>query len=396
MRFCASTLRLARLLSCAALPLFLSQACFYDHRIVQSIQERRQRAKEAEGAKIRSSGSTALPARYVGRIRFYVADDYRKQHREWRRPLEDMVEAANGVLQFGFGVRLEVSELHEWSPTCPASDLNACLDELQKLETADGEWVVGVLGAFPSFTSTFDDLGLAAVPGSHFVMRDVADLAEREAIDRAFSTHTAARREEIYKSRKQHKRLAVFLHEWGHSLGAMHAQASDALLHESYDERMQSFDSANSELISAGLKDRFTPDSHHQALIAALESTPASSFADGKVSQQLDHLRRVAAGDDVVEPEAMASHPFVLAGDEATLLAGVSEPDRASYRASVAQLLADAPADALGTLTPLVERYPSSYAVQHLACGLLLQLGIQGDMQTICSRAQTLRANMGR
>jgi hypothetical protein len=222
------------------------------------------------------------------------------------------------------------------------------------------------------------------------VIRDVSDLAEREAIERAFPMLTPDRKAEIYQNRKQHKRLAVFLHEWAHTLGALHVRASDALLNARYDERMASFDAASSALISAGLEDRFKPNAHPEALIAALESATQVDMAASDVAELLDHLRRMAAGDDVVAKNQVPDHPFVIKGPEQTLLSGVSEADRAVYREAVRVLLANEPARSLELLRPILARNNDCYAVQHLGCGLAMQQG-QPDVHALCNRAQALR-----
>ena len=366
-----------------------SQACFYDHRVVQQIQEKRRAAKEAEGAKLHTSNVGTLPPKHVGQVRFYVAEDFRKQHPDWRHMLEALVESASAVLRPEFGVTLELSELHEWSPHCPQGELDVCLEELQELPAEPYEWVVGVRGILPTFTSSFEALGLAEVPGQHFVIRDISDLAEREAIEQAFPTLTANRKAEIYQRRKQHKRLAVFLHEWAHTLGALHVRSSDTLLHPSYDDRMAGFGTASSALISAGLEDRFKPNPHHEALIAALDSASQVDMEASEVSELLDHVRRMAAGGDVVAKRQMPEHPFVVKGPEDTLLSGVSEPDRVVYREAVRLLLAGEHGRSLEQLRPIIERYPACYAIQHLACGLAMQEG-QRDVQALCSRAQAL------
>jgi hypothetical protein len=378
-------------------------ACFYDHRVTQAIQERRRRAREAEGARIGTSGAaSSVKAQRVGRLRFYVAEGYRRQHPAWKRDLEDLVERANGVLGPSFGLRLEVSELNAWAPVCDANELESCLDELATHEPADErEWLVGVLPALPRFTTRFDELGVARVPGHHFVLRDVSDPVERAA-DAAFPAHTQAQRDDIYARRKEHKRLAVFLHEWAHALGALHAVSADGLLHPSYDDRMADFDPANAGLVHAALDDAFSGESGHAALLAELSTAPADSFVAGErdaLVARLEAAEREAEESEEPEPAewtaeqraqaAPAAHPFVVQGREDELLAGFAAAERGAYREAVRLVDAD-PEQALAALTPLVAQHPESYAVQHLACGLTMQLGHQADMQATCARAQSL------
>jgi hypothetical protein len=397
--------RLAFLAACSA----LVQGCFYDHRITQAIQARQRRAREAEGARIGSSGGTA-PVRVgrVGRVRFYVAGDYRRQHPDWQRQLEELVERASAVLAPSFGLRLEVSELHTWEPSCDAAALRSCLDELAKTKPADEqEWLVGVLAAEPRFTASFDELGMAHHPGQHFVLRDVSDLAERAAIDRAFPAHTQGQRDDIYKHRKQHKRLAVFLHEWGHALGAMHTVASEGLLHPSYDDRMTDFDAANAGIVHAALDDAFGAEPGHDSLLAELHKASPEGFTAGERDALIARVQADVKSDEAARPEEaeeageaeepeepsegeQAKQMFVVAGDEAKLLAGFTDGERAAYREAVRLLQAEEPEKSLSVLAPVVKSHPDSYAVQHLACGLNMVLGAQTDMQVTCARAQEL------
>jgi hypothetical protein len=378
----------------------LAQGCLYDHRVTQAIQARKRRAREAEGAHIGSSGGAA-PHKVgrVGRVRFYVAGDYRRQHPGWQRQLEDLLERASAVLAPSFGLRLEVSELHAWEPACNPAAFASCLDELTEEKPADEqEWIVGVLPAEAIFTESFDELGLAQLPGQHFVLRDVSDLAERAAIDHAFPTHTQAQRDDIYAHRKAHKRLAVFLHEWGHALGAMHTVAAEGLLHPSYDDRMSDYDPANAGIIHAALDDAFSPDPGHEALLGELQKVPADAFAAGDRDALIarleaapqDGAEATAAEDEAGADEGGGAHPFVVKGDETQLLASLSEAERAAYREAVRLLEADDMEHSLGVLAPVVGKHPESYAVQHLACGLTMALGRQSDMQVTCARAQQL------
>jgi hypothetical protein len=381
----------------------LAQGCVYDHRVTQAIQARHRRAKEAEGAHIGSSGGVApLRVGRVGRLRLYVAGDYRRQHPDWQRQLEDLVDRANAVLGSELGLRLEVNELHAWEPACKVAVLASCLDELAKLEPSDEqEWVVGVLPAEARFTASFDELGVARLPGQHFVLRDVSDPAERAAIDRAFPTHTQAQRDEIYAHRKEHKRLAVFLHELGHTLGAMHTIAGDGLLHPSYDDRMSGYDPVNAAIMQAALDDAFSAEPGHEALLGELRKGSADGFGAGERAALIARLEadvpdEAAASDEAADAEAEesegdeAAQMFVAKGDEAKLLAGLSDSERAAYREAVRLLRAEEPHGALSTLAPLVTGHPESYAVQHLACGLTMSLGLQNDMQLTCARAQEL------
>ncbi len=388
-------MRVTSLLLASLILSTLVPACVYDHRVTQAIMERRRRAKQAEGAEIRASGAVATPPRHIGRVRFFVAADYRAQHPAWKQDLEYLLDDANALLLPEFGVRLDVAEFQSWSPRCERAQLSSCIEELAGHEVSPGgEWVVGVLGAEPRFIESFDDLGMAPVPGSHFVIRDISDPKEREAIDRVFATFTQERRDEIYKSRKKHKRLAVFLHEWAHTLGGLHTSARDALLRPVYDDQMKAFDVGNAGLIAAALGDRFSQDPEHHALLGYLESTPTPELDPGAREALVTRLKQLATRE---EPEAQSSavamreHPYVVTGPDATLLAELGPEERKIYHVALLQLFDDNLSGALSTLLPLIQRFEGCYAVQHLGCSLAMRLGRAAEANLACPRMQNLR-----
>ena len=340
--------------------------CYYDHSFTQELMERRRQAKQAEGATI-ATRTNAQPIRFHGRIKLYVAEDYRQQHGSWKEPLLDLVDEANAVLGLAFGLRLEVSGALPWTPRCNSAQLDSCLHELEQLDPGEpGEWVVGVLGALPRFSASFDELGMARLPGRHFLVRDVSDLIERQAIDQAFASMLESRRDEIYRRRKHHKRLAIFLHEWGHTLGAPHTAENEGLLYPSYDDQMSSYSEDSAALIAKALPARFESGNESAAVArAAPEPKPSG-----------------------VSPSARAAAPSTR-----TDLAQLSSADQTLYLRAEAVSQDNDPEGAITLLAPLVDRYPSSYSVQHMACGLLMQLGRSADVQTVCGRVMQLSTN---
>jgi hypothetical protein len=367
------------------LTLLSTTGCIYDHRVTQAILERRRRAREAEGAKIGKpqAHATQRPIRYSGRVRFYVSDDYRRQHAQWRSSLAQLVNESAAVLGPAFAIELE-SELREWSPQCDREQLDVCLNELATTDAGGSDvWVVGVLGDTPRFSSSFETLGKAHLVSSHIVLRDVADLAERKAIDDAFPTHTPDQRSKIYAHRRAHKRLAIFLHEWGHTLGGLHSPEAIDLLHASYDDRMVSFGDANSFLIEAALQARYA--ANEELLRSAAERADASRFAPGEHAKLLARLERKATPTGATSaPTASASAMTTSAPEDLTLAAA----DRQILLLADSEAEQGASHDAWAHVSPLVDRYPSSQAVQSLACKLSMQLGLLDAAQKSCPRAR--------
>ena len=380
----------------AALALLMFAGCVYDHRVTQAILERRRRAAAAEGARIRPAQSIQS-VRYQGQVRFYVAADYRRQHGNWRAPLRDLVDAANSVLGPAFAVRLEETRIEPWDPSCDREQLAACLKELAEQDAGDdGAWVVGLLGDNPRFTSSFEHLGMAHSVSSHMVLRDVSDLAEREAIERAFASHTPGRRAEIYTRRKQHKRLAVFLHEWAHTLGGLHVDERNDLLHPSYDDQMRAFGDANAGLISAGLEDRFASGAENRALLNYVARVEPARFLAHEHERLLSRLeaRHASPGARSTSTSpAPESAAFAAASrDHPAELAELTPPDRAAFlRASQAAEAGRASA-AWQSLQPLIERNTHSQPVQRLACSLSMQRGDAAAAQAACTRVQQATA----
>jgi hypothetical protein len=330
----------------------LASACFYDHRMTQQIVENRKRARQAEGAAI-APRRAQRPIVHAGGVKLYVSTEYRKQHADWQTSLRDLVDQANAVLGAEFGVRLDVTSLSPWEPACDPERLDRCLEALRALDAgAPGLWVVGVMPALSRFTQSFDDLGMARSDSRYLVIRDVSDLVERAEIDATFTTLTSTRRDDIYRKRKQHKRLSAFLHEWAHTLDVEHVPARDSLMFAAYDDDMQRFDDASATQIGSALEAQFTPPSGESAAETPLPEAAAA-------------------------PRAPTQVPELSARDQGDfqLAEGLAQSD---------------PARAYDVLAGLVERYPASYPVQRLACGLLMQLGRSSDAQTVCPRAIAL------
>jgi hypothetical protein len=394
----------------------LAAGC-YDHSVTQAIMERRRRAKAAEGAKLRASPGGM--AQHVdvkqGCLRFYVTQTYRHQHSDWKSPLRNMVDDVNANVGPNFGVKFQVTAIVEWNTNCDPAQLEGCLAELEKLDAGeDGDWIVGVLGAMPSFTESFDLLGMARPLGRHFLIRDVSDLAERAAIDQAFAAFLPARRDEIYKRRKSHKRVTVFLHEWAHTLGGLHVDDKASLLNPAYDDRMEAFDNANQGLVAASLTDRFRYSGTHGELTAYLQGSASAGLPSEGREKLLARLSPPAvesspgvesnqsvggeAGPVAVTANHEAApiaaplpkHAFVIDGDEGALLAKVEPADRATYQEAVKLTVSGNSYDALTLLEPVAKRYPDNYAVQHLTCGLAMQTGWQALAQKVCPRVQGL------
>ena len=361
----------------------LATAGCYDHSWTQAVQAKKRAAEAAKGAEVTAGGSQRA-TRFVGRVRVYASAEYKARSKGWRQRFLDQVDSAAAVLGPGFGVRLEVVDEREWNPSCDPSDLDSCLLELIAHDPADDvDWVVALVGAQPRFTLRFDELGLAQVPGRHFLLRDLYERGEREAIAEAFADMSKAKRKEIYEQRQQHKRLVIFLHEWGHTMGALHTNRNYTILHPTYSDEMAEFSDENMRLIQASLEDRFPFDPAYSQLAEYVAEHDSDEWLSGERDALLAVLQSTPA-------QAATEHAFLVTGDPDELLEGVSAEDRADYEKATEQLLAYDSYAAWKTLRPLLADYPNCYAIQYFGCGLAMEIGERKAANKACNRSISL------
>lgn len=373
-------------LAAFAVSLVVSQAC-YDHSYTQAIKSQRKAAEAAKGAEVTAGGGLSRPIEYEGRVRVYASREYRETRSGWARRITDLVDSTGRVLGPAFAVRLELVDTSGWEPACNQARLGECLQELIAHDSGDDvDWVVGLIGAQSRFTTSFEDLGMAMTPSKHFVLRDLYDAGERQQIDEAFSSMTQTKRNEIYKERQSHKQLVVFLHEWAHTLGALHVRSDVFILHPAYDDEMAFFSEANLGLIDASLEDRFPPKPNYPHLQAFIDANDSEQWLPGERNQlaaRFDGVARTVGGP----PSRGARHAFVVPGTTDQLLPAVAPRDRARYDQAVSQADASDHEAAWKSLSPLLGAYPDSYAIQHFGCGLAMQVGAREEAGKACRRS---------
>ena len=356
--------------------------------VSQAVQSRQKAIEHTKGAEV-SGGEFERPIEYVGKIRVYVSRAYQEQRSDWKSQLTKVVRSANDILGPAFAVELEIIDTQGWAPACDPSDLMACLAELAEYDPADDvDWVVGLVAATPRFTVKFEDLGMASMPGRHFVLRDLYDPAEKEAIDEMFPKMAPSRRTEIYRERKRHKRLVVFLHEWAHTLGALHTRRDEVILYPAYDSEASSFSDENARLIDASLKDRFPFDPSYSSLREFLSETKSEIWWPGAREELLGALSM--SGGYAGGPSAPAQ--VTISGSDDVLLEGVTPEDRARYAEAKKRYEADDLDGSWKLLAPLLRAYPDCYAIQHFGCSLAMHVGAREEAGTACRRAIDLAA----
>jgi hypothetical protein len=199
-----------------------------------------------------------------------------------------------------------------------------------------------------------------------------------------FPAMTATKRKEIYKERQKHKRLVIFLHEWAHTMGALHTRRDQMILYPNYDSEMARFGEENLRLIDAALKDRFPFEGSYPHLTEFLQKTRSEEWFPGQREQLLANLGvSAAAASGPSEPTARVA----LSGADEALLAGVSDEDRARYAEAKALLEARELDVSWAKLEPLLKKYPDNYAIQHFGCSLAMHVGARESAGSACRRA---------
>jgi hypothetical protein len=302
------------------------------------------------------------------RIRLRPDTHYLAQTVDAERQLRELVEDANGVLAPGLGLELEVDAIRGWSFE-DDDRLDGALRALAKDDASeDVDIVVGLIGALPRPTESLHELGLAEVLGKHVVVRAASRLGEHDAVDRAMPDLDEDARNRVVRARRRHRAEAVFLHEIGHALGALHETETTSVMHPAYDERMNAFGDNAVVLMHLAIDE---PD-RASALRAQLDylraATPASiaAWVPGEREVEIAHLEAMTSGTSEVATSSGPSADSAAAEAPAEL----ALEDRDRFTRATAAFRGGHVAVAYETARPLFAAYPANYAVQDLRCQL--------------------------
>lgn len=262
-------------------------------------------------------------------IRVWADDEFRAQNVQWQRTFGEELEYANSVLEPLLGIHL-AAEYKVWQRHAPGATLEEDLAALVRQDPGDGVFtVVGLTSALALASATFDELGVASMPGNHLMLRGYADRQEGEAFERAFPKISGADRQIVVEARRRHKTAATLLHELGHNFSAHHDDLGDTIMSPIYSDHSAVF----------------SPDSR-AAMIRAVNarlgrSAPALAV---RASKHPSLVLDVGASGDVrfggqpVDADTLAElYRRSLANDAETEV--VLRPDRATRKEVVTKLL---------------------------------------------------------
>lgn len=355
-------------------------ACFLGYDSNWAVQKAAQKhnAAHASPSALAASPSDAHgpAARRTLRIRFRPNAHYLSQTVDAARQLDDLVEDANQVLGGTIGLHLDVQRTEAWTYSSEESVAGA-LEALAKDDPAqDVDVVVGLIGGLPRPTDSLHEAGMAEILGKHVVLRAASRLGEYDAVDRAFTDLSAEERDRVVRARRRHRALAVFLHELGHILGALHEVELTSLMHPAYDPKMNAFGDDAVILMRLAL-DEGDRAAVVRAQLDYLKNSKTKSWLPGERDAAVARLE--AASRPVSPASSSAPTAASAAVESAAAPSALGEGDRDRYAKAVALLREGSVRAAYETAMPLFAAYAGVFEVQDLRCQLATVRWLEKD-----------------
>jgi hypothetical protein len=313
-------------------------------------------------------------------VRLRPSRRYLAQTVDAPKRIADLLADANGVLEPTLALTLEMNRVEPWSSDAD-EHLEPALAALQVDDRGqDVDVVVGMIAALPRQTDSLHELGMASLLGKHLVVRAASRLGEYNAIDKSFYELSSDERARLVHVHQRHRALAVFLHELGHTLGALHETDARSLMHPSYSEKMTGFSGGSITLMRIALSE----GDRAAVARAQLDVLRESSSGDWVAADRNEAMTRLQAmfaprPEAGVRPALAAAKapeaPAELRGDDRERFIHASD----LFRSGAARL-------AYEIARPLFAAYPSVYAVQDLRCQLATVRWLDlGELKAECA-----------
>ncbi len=226
------------------------------------------------------------PTTKILHVRVYADEGYRRELYNWQRQVESLFSKVNFLFGDAYQLRLQVDSVREWNSTSDTSSMKAMLAELKELDEGEGaSWIVGFVTQLPIITTGIDTLGVTNYLGKHIVLRGSNDAAGLQALHQRLDRLDNTEIEQLYQRRRVHQELYIFIHELGHSLGALHT-SEEGLMAPYYDSSNAWFVEANDDIVRIAVSYREDDSVGGSALATALET--AMDDADSRGWSQPD------------------------------------------------------------------------------------------------------------
>lgn len=294
-------------------------------------------AKQAQRDTLADYGAVRLASeeKWAGevatkRVRVWADDQYRAQNIRWQETFTQTLDLTNVVFEPLVGVHL-VPDFNVWDRDVPGATLTDAITELQQIDSGQDVFaVIGLTSSLPLVSSTFDELGLAAINGRHIMLRGYADLEERKMYANAFPDLRPEERELALEHLRHHKTAVVLLHELGHNLGVDHETDSATIMNASYSSRATAFTPSARKTMVASVDERLR------------RGTPAPVMANAPVQPQQKTPRVAAPAADPVRTVKHAPITIRVTRKRETIVAG-KRFDSAALSALLQATYADDP-----------------------------------------------------
>jgi predicted Zn-dependent protease len=333
------------------------------------------------------------------RLRIYADREYRQTVLRWQGKLRGEIDRINRVVGPVFGVAFEIESMREW----PASHLGAPIDvmlaDLEALDPGpDVDWVIGLVTPFQGVTASIHQLGAARYLSRHLVLRGMDDEQEGLALRREFEFLSEDERSDLYSERKAHKETVVFLHEWAHTMGALHNEDPAVIMNALYDRERRGFSDFEKRLIALVVDRRLAhpgelhPESQDQDLVSLLATAPPQEGFDrdraGLIELARERARRRPGATAPAPGPAPA--PLPPASGPAPAAEVLPAADTHAYDDAVDALNAGRREQAWTLLQPVAQRHPRNAVVGMLACHLVVGHPRAEDARAVCDKAAAL------
>jgi predicted Zn-dependent protease len=326
------------------------------------------------------SGAARGEARVL-RLRVYADQDYRGSTLHWQKKVRGQVERVNHIVAAAFNVRFEIESLRQWDRSHLGQPFEPMLQEIEALDTAqDVDWVVGFVTSFRGVARSIHQVGGAHLASRHFVLRGMDDQEEGRELAQSLNMLPTSEREALYEDRKAHKEVVVFLHEWGHSMGALHAEDPRFIMNPSLDPKQTEFTPFQRRVIALvldrRLADRTRPFPESADLLPLMRDAPTGEGTDAERASLVKLLEARAKGG-------------VAAGPGRAGLS-VAQADITTYNRAVEALNAGRREEAWTTVAPVLAKYPREPRLLSLACSLVAGQPGAADARAACEAAIAL------
>lgn len=351
-----------------------SVGCFYDSSWGHETTAQKHNAEAAKPASFKNESAGPMPAKasHTFKMRVWATPQYASQTLDWQHDFREVVETANDILLKSADTRIEIAAMSSWPADAGSEDnLEKTLSALAAHDKAeDVEWVVGLVSGFSTFTTSFHDLGAARYLSRYMVLRAASDFTEHAAAEAAFTKLGTDERMRLLAERKRHRSVATFVHEVGHTLGAVHDTEKEGLMYPGYSKVMHAFGPEVSKVLAIGVAHR--SDAGQNGLARDLLAYYEANATPWQPKERESTIAQLKAFVGPAQPAPIPTAPVVAFKDTPGEL---KDEGRAIWARAVESFRAAKWKEAWDTGTPLFAAYPKVLSVQDLRCQIAMKIG---------------------